>query len=84
MSFKRRLGRLQAKRRQPPCGECGYPEDPSSEAAIYELEFADPLEDLEESDEKWCPACGRQLTYDIWFPDTEWQSQARNPPEIGY
>jgi hypothetical protein len=42
------------------------------------------LEDLEEVDEKWCSACGRQLTYDIFFPDTEWQSRARNPQEIGY
>jgi hypothetical protein len=64
----RRLGRLEAKRKAP-CEECGYSEDPRR--ATYELVFADPvLDDLEESDSKWCSACGRQLTHDIFFPDT--------------
>jgi hypothetical protein len=39
------------------------------------------LEDpTEESENEWCSTCGRQLTYDVWWPEDLEQAKLPPPP----
>jgi hypothetical protein len=74
-SLAKRVGRLERYATgdgggddEPPCPECGWPDDGADDDTTYEIVFVGEDEDLETP--AFCETCGRQIP-DIWFDDPE-------------
>ena len=65
-SVKGRLARLAADNRNKRCAECGHGGDARVE---YEVEWVE--ENTSADAPEFCPACGRQLSYVVTWPDDE-------------
>ena len=68
-SMTRRVDRLEDEGGSKPCEECAHGEAAGG-PVTYEIEWDDGGDTSADAPE-FCPACGRQLSYVITWPDAE-------------